>query len=339
MGSIQDFKKNKSINKIDVKIIELVDKCKFIVGDENDAMIMIDDKIDEKLLVVGISVRMIKPKYLDDNTLKVNPCFKLVKIRPIESNVKPRKLVKLKELAQSINTTNNIEVLKTFEDIDMNPPNTEADNLIVRVSNISRAMEGKFSKYKLATIKDKNNMQNNIAVYPPHLDSMKPGNIYKLSMVKKTNYKKDDEMYTRLSTVRKANIKEFNDENNIFKNVTTGEYVAVGTILGHGEIHKYEACTVSWMKIRETNKCESHTDKENNCEAKTEFVTEIYFDTEDEVETLNGFSRHFGLDGQVIDEQVIEETMEKIVSKEATIEYNKDKDAEAKKRIVHIKLQ
>ena len=84
MGSIQEFKKNKSINKIDVKIIELVDKCKFIVGDENDAMIMIDDKIDEKLLVVGISVRMIKPKYLDDNTLKFNPCFKLVKIKPIE---------------------------------------------------------------------------------------------------------------------------------------------------------------------------------------------------------------------------------------------------------------
>ena len=339
MASIQEFKKKKTINKIDVKIIEVVGKDKFIVADENEAMIVIDDKIDAKILIEGISVRAIKPLYIDENTMKVNPLFKLVKIKPIESNIKPRRISKLKEIANLIEITPNQESFKTFEDIDQFQPNTEASNLVIRVSSISRAMDGKFSKYKLATIKDKNNMQNNLAIYPPHLESMVPGKIYKLSMVKKTNYKKETEMYTRLSTVRKATIKEFDDEQDIFANVTTGEFVAIGTILGHGEIHEYEACKESWMKIRDTNKCEEHADRGKDCEARKEFVTEIYFDTETEVETLHGFSRHFGLEGKITEESTIEETLEKLISKEATVEYNKDYDGEAKKRIVQIKLK
>ena len=55
-----------------------------------------------------------------------------------------------------------------------------------------------------------------------------------------------------------------------------------------------------------------------------------------EVETLQGFSRHFGLNNRELDN--IEEELEKFVSKEAKIEYNKDQDNEAKKRIVEMKL-
>ena len=300
---------------------------------------MITEQLDEKQLLEGTSVRMIKPKYLDQNTLKINPSFKLMKIKPIEVNLKPKVIAKLKQFAQSIKMTTESQEFKTFEEIDKIPENTETNDVTVKIASITRAMDGKYSKYKLAMIKDKDNAKNNLAVYPPHLDKMTPGKIYTISVVKKTNYKKETETYMRLSTVKRATIKEFDDKKKVFENVTTGEYVTDGTILGHGDIHQYNACTISWMKIRETEKCELHENNKEGCEAKTEFVTEIYVDAANEVETLHGFSRHFGLEGIAIDEKIIEETMEKLVSKEVSIEYNQDQDSEAKKRIVVLSLK
>ena len=338
MGSLHEFKKKKTANTIEAKIIEKIDESKFIIADEHDAMIMIgiNDKTQSKPIVEGISVRIMKPKYIDQNTVEANENFKIMKIKPIEANIKPKVLKSLKELGASTSKTGAEIKLITFEELDQIKDKTEGFNLVVKVSSVSRAMDGKFSKFKLATIKDRQNMQNNLAIYPPHLDSLTPGKIYKLSVVKKTDYKKENENYNRLSTVRKADIKEFDDKKKDFKNVTVGECVLSGLVLGFGDVHEYSACKSSWMKVRESQKCEKHIDAKEDCQITQEFVTEIYIDVNNEVETLSGFRRHFGLNEQVQDN--IEDELEKLVSKEVKIEYNIDQDAGGKKRIVEIKI-
>ena len=216
-------------------------------------MIMIGINEDAKKFVDGVSVRLIKPKYIDENTIEINQGFRMIKIKPIEANVKAKKIKQLKDIGSATSSSassaasSSARDLMTFQELDKIPANTEAFNLTFKVSSISRSIDGKYSKFKLATITDRQNMQNNLAVYPPHLESLTPGKIYKMSVVKKSNYKKEDEIYNRLSTVKKASIKEFDDKNEAFKDVTTGEFVLTGMILGHGDIHEYKACKISWM--------------------------------------------------------------------------------------------
>ena len=59
MGSLHEFKKKKTANTIEAKIIEKIDESKFIIADEHDAMIMIgiNDKTQSKPIVESISVR------------------------------------------------------------------------------------------------------------------------------------------------------------------------------------------------------------------------------------------------------------------------------------------
>ena len=340
MGGIAEFKKKKSIKMLEVKVIEQIDKNKYLVGEETEAMIMIEieDANQSKLIVDDMSIKLIKPKYIDQNTFEVNPNFKMmIMTKQVEMNVKPKVLKALKE-AGMVPTTKGSEETKiiTFAELDKFDENTEVPNLVVKVSSVTRPMDGKFSKFKLATIKDKDNKKNNLAIYPPHLDSFAPGKVFKISVVKITNYKKVDEDYHRLSTVRKATIQVYEDKSEIFKNVTTGEFVLTGIVLGHGDIHQYQACKTSWMKVRDNNKCDAHKENKEDCKANSEFVTELYVDAENEVETLHGFSRHFGLEGK--EEEKIEELMEKLDSKKIKVEYNVDQDNGEKKRIVEMKI-
>ena len=341
MGSLQEFKKNKTINKIDVKIINVADKNKFIVADEKDLMILIinDDKKDEKLLIEGNSIRLIKPKYVDENTMEINKNFRTMKIKPVEANFKGKKLQTMLDLAKSIQFTPTKEKPMTFQELDQKPANSEAFNLVFKVCSVSRAMEGKYSKFKLAMIKDRENLKNNLAIYPPHLDRLETSKLYLMSIVKKTNYKKEDEKYFRLSTVRKSEISEYKDNDKIFEHVTVGEFEVSGIVLGYGEIHVYNACVISWMKIRESNKCDAHGEKIEDCQYKIEFVLDIYVDTGDEVETFSGFRRHFNLVDKDAEEEQLEGILDdKYVSHKTRIEYNQDKDEIGKKRIVQIEM-
>ena len=78
-------------------------------------------------------------------------------------------LKSLKELGASTSKTGAEIKLITFEELDQIQDKTEGFNLVVKVSSVTIAMDGKFSKFKLATIKDRQNMQNNLAIYPPAL--------------------------------------------------------------------------------------------------------------------------------------------------------------------------
>ena len=177
----------------------------------------------------------------------------------------------------------------------------------------------------MATIKDVDNTRNKIAIYTSHLEKIVPGSIYKISVVQKTNYKKEDEDYFRLSTVRKSVIQEFEDKEDKFKNVTVGEFQVHGSILGHGDIMLYDACESSWMKVKETKRCDAHSEKKEECKKRTQFVTEIYVaieEAEGEVETFSAFSRHFNFNEQHLDEMEIQKKLEEIfISQTVSIEY------------------
>ena len=345
MASLQVLKKSKAATNIDVKIIEIIAEDMFIVADESESMIMrnIDGKIEGTLIQQGNSVRFIKPKYIDENLIEVNQNFRPMKIRPIEVNIKDKKIQKWKELANTFGSRPSSASLLTFSILDQKPQNSEACNLVFKACSVSRAIEGKFSKFKLATIKDVDNTRNNIAIYPPHLEKIVPGSIYKISVVKKTNYKKEDEDYFRLSTVRKSVIQEFEDKEDKFKNVTVGEFQVHGSILGHGDIMLYDACESSWMKVKETKRCDAHSEKKEECKKRTKFVTEIYVaikEADGEVETFSAFSRHFNFNEQHLDEMEIQKKLEEIfISQMVSIEYNIDKDINGKKRIVKMILK
>ena len=344
MGSLHLLKKNKCATRIDVKIVEAINENTFIIGDEKEAMILKAEKNEKKILVEGNSVRLIKPKFIDGNIIESHPSFPPMKIKPVETNVKEKVLDKLREIASMFQPApgqgQGPEHLLTFKDLDEKPPNSEA-TLVVRVCSVTRPLEGKYSKFRFATIKDKDNLMNNLAIYPPHTEKLfEPGKLYKISHVKKTNYKKEGENYFRVSTQRKSFIKEFEDHAKIFENVTIGEFQTVGSILGHGDIMCYQGCTVSWLKVKQSGKCDAHAENMTDCETRNEFVTEIYLDVEDDVQTFIGFTRHFELNVQDFQEETIGRLLaEKFVLKDVRIDFNKDQDNAGKNRMIKMEMQ
>ena len=156
-------------------IIRKLQPHTYIVGDSSAlALLKLNENHHhEPNIAVGMTVKLIKPRLIDNQTIETNKNFKpiknkeAIKLQPTE---KALKQFKVKE--EDIKIQNN---LITFQSIQGNQSQTNIPSITFMVSNVSRIIETKTGKYQIAGILDKESQKTGINLYDSNIGKFEFG--------------------------------------------------------------------------------------------------------------------------------------------------------------------
>ena len=273
--SLKNFLEGQKLpgNTLIVSIIKKLQPFKFIAGDSSGLALLKIAENQEKDIQVGMTVKLIKPDAIDNQTIQSNKSFKpmkskdKIKLTPTEEDLSK---FEVKEEKNQIKND-----LTTFQFIKENQSQIHFSHLTILVTNVSRIIETNSGKYQIVAIMDINSEKTSINLYDPNIGKLQFGEIYNITKVKKKMLRKDQATELRLLTTKFTKISEANEEDKgKFENVKLADKQIQGIIVGFGEINSYKSCEKHWNKLDEDDlcpKCESPPTK-----VKIDFNTDLY---------------------------------------------------------------
>ena len=295
---------------LNVKIVLRITNRKFVIWDSKQfALMIIPKEMGTSDISQGSFVKLLKPVVdSEKKEISVNTKLKYIKGTTFdekEDNEEALSFAKIYE--EKVNT------LKCTT----NKPGDLVD-LVLKICTKSKPKQGPYSSYRNYSGKDTSGDKILFTLFGKDMDLCEIGRCYKLSSMKISGFKTDDEEWYRLNSVSTTKIEEASSIP--FENVSTADHHFIGTILGFQDVQTFEACKACWCKSEDKEKC-------SKCGASgTEtgfFFTVVMEDEDEEMVMFFGFKNV--LSGLEITEDV-ENNLNYLSGKAAKIDYNKQKD-------------
>lgn len=340
--SLKQFLEKQTLpgNTLAVLIVRKLQPYVYIVGDSSSLGLLqlTENPHHDKAICIGMTVKLIKPILIDDQTIQTNKNFKPIRNKE-EIKIKPKEdsLKKFKVKTEENESPNN---LITFQSIEENKSQMNIASLTVLVSNISRIIETKTSKYQIAGIIDTENQKTSINLYDSSIGKFELGNIYTLTRLKKTMIRKENEYQMRILTTKYTKICEATvKDQRQFGNVKLAEHHVNGTIIGVGELNSYKSCEMHWNKLDENSICPKCDGSPPNI--KIDFNTDIYIQEtkSEDIKSFLIFKRHVGTLTESDDHETIEKNLSKLEGRTCEVQFddpeNEDQQIIPKKLQIH----
>ena len=310
-------------NILIISIVQKLQANNYIVGDSSCLALL---KISEtsqhtRDILVGTTVKLIKPAVIDSQTIQTNSNFKPIickeniKLTPSEED-----LSKFNIKTEDTQSKND---LTTFQSIKTNQSQTNFPSITILVTNVSRIIQTNTGQYQIAGIMDTESEKTSINLYDSNIGKLEFGKIYTLTKIKKSMIRKDNETQMRLFTTKFTKISEAStqDKEN-FENIKLAENEIRGTILGFSDINTYASCERHWNKLDEDSlcpKCQGPPSK-----VKIDFNTDIYIqDTESEdIKSFLIFKRQVLNLNMENDPELIKSKLGELEGATCTVEYD-----------------
>ena len=311
-------------NLLEIQIIRRIETGYFVVGDSSSLALLstLESPQYEKDLVIGRTVKLIKPEVIDKQKIQCNKKFKpMLSKKPLNITASEKEISNLKINIKESKDNKN-EKLQTFQSI-LEDKAQGVSSLIVLVTSVSRTIETNRGNYQIAGIMDIGSEKLNINLYEPNVGKIEFGKVYKLTKLKKTSIKKDGETQTRLLTTKFTSISEASQkEQALFENVKFAENQLIGIIIGHSEINCYKSCDKHWKKLDEEEmcpKCERIPEK-----MKVDFNADLYVQdsTTEDIKSFLIFKRQMKMITSADGEAEIIAKMDEMEGKECKIDYD-----------------
>ena len=202
------------------------------MGDSSGLALLKIAENHEKDIKVGMTVKLIKPVAIDNQTIQSNKSFKPMKSKTkLELTPSEEDLSKFEVKEEESQIKND---LTTFQFIIENQSQIHFPSLTVLVTNVSRIIETKSGKYQIVAIMDIDSEKTSINLYDSNIGKLKFGEIYNITKVKKTMLRKDQATKLRLLTTKFTKISEANEEDKVkFENVKLAYNQIQGIIVRH----------------------------------------------------------------------------------------------------------
>ena len=254
---IEDLKNGKveKVNTLEVKILKIVSKVHYIVGDETSHTLLESDQY----LKEGSAYKLIKPSY-GYSKLRKNPKFAAIKV---ERKMRTKELIAEDEqvLIGSIKHDEKKASHKIFSDfgsVEAQGVGSITEEITLMVVSKSRVINGKYGIYRIVDCKDVKNQKNSVNLYKSLQNVVEVGEVYIFTKLKVNNFKKEDQDFHRIATTHASRIlnegKQGQDE---FKKagVMIGDKGINGTIIGISELIVYKSCRTCWCKVDDESFC------------------------------------------------------------------------------------
>ena len=338
--SIERLKNGESlkVNMLEVKVVKRVSENCYIVGDKKGNMLL----DSEQYLKEGTVYKLIKPLF-ENMRLRRNPKFAAIKI---EKDMKTKTLEHGEEdkLCKNIKEPKLLpKISNNFKLVDALGVGSVADEIKVMVVSRSSVIAGKFGEYRIITCKDVMNQKNSINLYRNLMNVTEVGEIYTITKIKVSGFKKGDDEFNRVGTSYSSRIIHGTADDKLeFERaeVTLGDKAARGTILGISELKVYESCVVCWCRVDTDNECRKCKRKVESKKADFNLVMYVgVADDDDEVLDIFCFKSTLNLK-DTNDMEISEENLNKhLEGKMVQVEYDVEKNREdGKLRLVRFKL-
>ena len=309
-------------------VIQVVRKlqCNFFIIGNQSGLALLDiseNPHHEKDIREGGSLKLIKPLFIDNQTIQTNKSFKPIpsketfKLSPSKEDI-----AKFQIKTENVNQKNN---LITIESILANKSQTIIPSLTVMITNVSRIIETKTGKYQICEILDTESKKISLNLYDSFIGKLEFGKIYTIAKVKKTVIKKNDENEVRLLTTKFTKMSEASEEDQLnFENVKFAEKIIQGIIIGLSDINSYQ----HWNKLDEDDicpKCGGRAPK-----VKTDFNTDLYIQdsVSDEIHSFLIFKRQVKTIISEEDHEAIINKFAELEGKECIVEFDEPTEEE-----------
>ena len=307
--TVEKFLENGGM-KLKIHILKKINEKNYIGGDESKILHIRNENLSNEL-TEGVSYMVIKPEKQGDGTLVLNPKFKPVKTAKLSLKNQSKLVdeiankVKIQDVAVEVTSSVTFEIIETKE------ANTKLSKMTVKCLSRSKIIPSPYGEFRIAKLRDLDNNKGDINLYKHTKNQLEVGNLYHIEHFKVSNHRSVGSEFRRLATLPITLIKEISQtEAKKYKMIRLGDDEGEGVCIGIGKTHGYFGCANCWKKVEEiaANCTNCHT----STTTKTmEFSTELYFEMESEILTLQAFRRHFHpLKIDSIESDKIEESLE-----------------------------
>ena len=326
IASLKSGMMDEKIGVLDIQIVKKISEVSYIVADKKDHIVLVSDQS----LQTGSAYRLIKPSY-SELILRKNSKFAAVKMentittKPLKKEDEEILCANITAGEKSINNTSKND----FGSVDSLGVGGIVDEIKLMVVKKSSVIQGKFGNYRIVTCKDIKNQKNHLNLYRNLVDMVDNGEIYKVTKLKVSNYKREDDDFNRLGTTISSRIikgsatdkKEFDEAK-----VRVGDHIVKGTIIGISELNIYQSCKVCWCKVDDEGFCRKCDKKVDNTKPDFNLVMYVQSDDQDD-DIIEIFSFNTTLDLKLEkDTDVSEDNLNKMMMEmKVTAEYDVDK--------------
>ena len=325
--TISKILNGEKVKILQVDIIQKINSEKFIVADETEIAIMkvTPESKHQKHVIVGKSVKIVKPFQVEENVISWDQKFTPMSSKSMNIKIDEEKLKNIKLYAKKLK--DEISKGTSFKEIEEDyQQNSVIDTVLAYVTSVSRTIDGTYGPYKICNLRDCEGSSNAINLYQYNVNKLKKHKAYKIENVKKTGIVSENG--NRLATTKFTKIKEATEiEAELFINTPIADKCITGTCIMISNLLTYNACPYHSNKISDEGQCPGCTPSENkklkpNNDFKCNLVIES--DNDSSIVQIATFKRHLNIDtwSEDVEENIIEKLEEKIVGKICKIDYN-----------------
>ena len=260
---------------IELDVIADIGNKHYVVADQSKELILLDlsqegageVKENDKIKLIKPKITGVSPKVLSPTTMKA------VRIGTVNEKQKVKY-----DLSKYVDYANNLKKVDglTFDDTEKYEPKTSIPEILVFTTQISRKIEGSYGPYQIATIKDLKGNTGTLNLYGARVGEMEPGQAYTLKKLTKSNIKKEEDDFSRL-TIKYGTVIKGNNEK--FENVKLGEHKFEGQVIGVVDIKEKQICKHDKEVVNEDSHCQTCGKKDTIVKLQAN----IYVETSDDV--------------------------------------------------------
>ena len=287
---------------------------------------------------IGATIRLLKPILLEDGTIQTNKSFRPLKSQnTIEITPSTNDLAKFEKMIDDAvtddaktDTKKTTRSSTTFKAIQGLKNQAAIPKISVLVASLSRLIETKIGKYRIARLVDTEGDSMNINLYDSKADKIEFGETYHLTNLKLVTLNKDGTFEKRLVTTKVTKIMELDEsEKTPFENISLGNNQILGTVVGLSDLNSYRACNKHWNKLSEEDicpRCEGEP-----LEIKVDFQTELYIQESrtDEFRSFNIFKRQLKMLIPELDDTLLDDQLIDLEGQQCIIDYDDPEDEDA----------
>jgi hypothetical protein len=297
-----------------------------VVGDSTATLVLdLSNKVEStKDIKAGKCFRLPKPSMKGDKLVlleRFNPCpIKHFHVDSLTSDM----------LAQFQETSIQLEDFVRLRDVCDVSVNTTISCLILKVVFLSSEKKGKYSRFRIAKVKDVYGDKHFLTLYDSFRDSVSLDQVYKFNGLLVQNYRKEKEKWGRMCTQAATSVKGVAQEvSDFFAHISVGDSMQGGIVLAHERMHYYECCAACQKKIHEIDSqlthCK-HCDSKKSVDKAYDFsVNLILTDRKgQEMVTIFAFRSQLHIPFNHYTEKQIQKVLEKRHMQTCQVEYDRE---------------
>lgn len=312
MSSLEEAFTAGAARVLNVKIVLRITNRQFVIWDSRQfALMNIPKELGINDIGKGSFVKLLKPVVdSDKKEISVNTKLKYIKGTTFDDEEDSEEVLSFARIYK--------ETVKTLKNTSNKPG--EMVDLVLKICMKSKPKQGPFNSYRNYSGKDTSGDKILFTLFGKNMDLCEFGRCYKLTNLKVSGFKTDDEEWYRLNSVSTTKIEEASSFP--FESVSTADHHFTGTILGFQDVQTFEACKACRCKTEDKEKCSKCGALAPGTE-KAFFFTVVMEDEDEEMTMFFGFKNV--LNGLEITEDV-ESSLNCLSGKAAEIDYNKQED-------------